>query len=128
MGDCISPNFLCTMQSTVSSNILTWDLNPLASTFIFSMENKPNLNHSIFSKNVANNNTEISMMMPLPHEVTESHIPENLSSSSTCYNGETLCEINTTSCLNPEANCFIPLYNGSTTTFSDTAIGEPGAE
>ena len=128
MGDCVSPSILCATQSTVSRNILIRDLNPLASTFIFKMENKPNLKHSIFSKNVANNNTEIRMTMPLLHDVTGSHIPENLSSSSTCCSGETLCEMNTISCLNPEANCFIPLHNGSTTTFCDTTIGEPGAE
>ena len=44
----------------------------------------------------------------------ETSISENFSSASTGYNGKKLGGISKMSDLNPETNCFIPLYKGST--------------
>ena len=48
----------------------------------------------------------------------ETSISENFSSASTGYNSEKLGAISKMSDLNPEANCFIPLYKGSTAVFN----------
>ena len=63
MRDGVSPKKLWCTQDSVSGNTLPFSMNPLASTFILSIENKPIVKHSMLWEKVATNNDKSGQAM-----------------------------------------------------------------